>query len=402
MYGILEGLRIVEASAFVAAPTGGLALAQLGADVIRIDPPGGGVDAGRWPLTAGGTSLYWASLNKCKRSVLVDTKTPEGQEIVAELIARPGEDGGCFLTNLPPRGELSFASLSRRRADVIMLRIIGHRDGSTALDYTVNSAIGYPFATGNARLDAPVNHVFPAWDVTTGLTAALGLMAALRRRSKTGEGEEITLALSDVAYATVGNLGHIAEAMINGSEREPTGNDVYGAFGRDFETRDGRRVMVVAITGRQWRALLDAIDGHRAISHIEAMLGVDLSDEGRRFEARDSIAPIVARWIGARTYEEVRAAFDKADVCWGPYRSFSQMVREDPRCSTDNPLFDDVEQPGIGAFMMPGSPLEFERHERRAVRPAPLLGQHTDEILADVLGLSAARIGALRDARIVA
>lgn len=401
MYGILEGLRIVEASAFVAAPTGGLALAQLGADVIRIDPPGGGVDAGRWPLTADGTSLYWASLNKCKRSVQVDTKTPEGQEIVAELIARPGEDSGCFLTNLPPRGELSWPSLSRRRADVIMLRIIGHRDGSTALDYTVNSAIGYPFATGNARADSPVNHVFPAWDVTTGLTAALGLMAALRRRAKTGEGEEIVLALSDVAYATVGNLGHIAEAMINGTERESIGNDIYGAFGRDFATSEGRRVMVAAITGRQWRSLLDAIDGHRAISHIEEMLGVDLSDEGRRFEARDSIAPVIARWIGTRTYEEVRAAFDRADVCWGPYRSFLEMVRDDPRCSTDNPLFEDVEQPGVGTFMMPGSPLDFPRHEREAIRPAPVPGQHTDEVLAEILGLSDARIGELRDAGIV-
>ncbi|MBF2759723.1 MAG: CoA transferase [Ectothiorhodospiraceae bacterium AqS1] len=401
MYGILDGLRIVEASAFVAAPTGGLVLAQLGADVIRIDPLGGGVDAGRWPLTPKGASLYWASLNKCKRSILVDTKTPRGQEIVAELIARPGEDGGCFLTNLPPKGELAWPSLSKRRADVIMLRIVGHRDGSTALDYTVNSAVGYPSATGNARADAPVNHVFPAWDVTTGLTAALGLMAALRRRSKTGEGEEITLALSDVAYATVGNLGHIAEAMINGAEREAIGNDIYGAFGRDFATKDGRRVMVAAITARQWRSLLDAIDGHEAISHLEAMLGVDLSDEGRRFEARDSIAPVVARWIGARDYEEVRRAFERAAVCWGPYRSFLEMVRDDPRCSTDNPLFEDVEQPGIGTFMMPGSPLDFSRHERQAIRPAPTYGQHTDEILAEELGLSDARIGELRDARIV-
>ena len=78
------------------------------------------------------------------------------------------------------------------------------------------------------------------------------------------------------------------------------------------------------------------------------------------------------------------------------------MVRDDPRCSTENPLFDDVEQPGIGRFMMPGSPLEFRRHERETVRPAPTLGQHTDEILAEVLGLGSERIGALRDRGLVA
>ena len=402
MYGILGGLRVVEASAFVAAPTGGLTLAQLGADVIRVDPIGGGVDAGRWPLARSGASIYWASLNKCKRSLTVDLRAPEGRELVAELVARPGEDGGCFLTNLPARGELSYESLAARRSDVVMVQITGHRDGATALDYTVNSAVGFPMATGPARRDAPVNHVFPAWDVITGLTAATGILAAMRRRRDTGEGEHVTLALSDVGYATVGHLGHIGEAIVNGTERAPIGNDLYGAFGRDFATKDGRRVMIAAITARQWKGLLDAIGGHEAMRHVESMLGVDLSDEGERFEARDLIAPIVARWVGARGYDEVRAAFDAAGVCWGPYRSFLEMVREDPRCSTENPLFEDVDQPGIGRFMMPGSPLEFRRHAREPIRPAPTLGQHTDEILAGVLGLGSAKIGELRDKGIVA
>ena len=402
MYPILQGLRIVEASAFVAAPTGGLTLAQLGADVIRVDPIGGGVDTRRWPLAEGGASIYWASLNKCKRSISVDLRVHEGREIVAELVARPGEDGGCFLTNLPVRGALTHDALTSRRGDVIMVQITGHRDGTTAIDYTVNCAVGFPMVTGSARGDAPVNHVFPAWDVITGLTAATGILAALRRRHHTGEGEHITLALSDVGYATVGNLGHIGEAMVNGTERAPIGNDLYGAFGRDFATGDGRRVMVAAITARQWKSLLDAIDGHEAMGHIEAMLGVDLSDEGQRFEARDLIAPIVARWVGARGYDEVCTALDEAGACWGPYQSFLDMVRGDVRCSTRNPMFEDVDQPGIGRFMMPGSPLEFRRHDREPVRPAPTLGQHTDEILAEVLGLTGAGIGALRERGIVA
>ena len=98
----------------------------------------------------------------------------------------------------------------------------------------------------------------------------------------------------------------------------------------------------------------------------------------------------------------MRTAFDAAGVCWGPYQSLLEMVRDDPRCSTRNPLFEEVDQPGIGRFMMPGSPLEFRRHEREAVRPAPTLGLHTDEILAEVLGLTGARIGELRDGGIVA
>ena len=226
-------------------------------------------------------------------------------------------------------------------------------------------------------------------------------LAAFELVAQPGEGEFISLALSDIGYATVGNLGHIGEAMVNGTERAPIGNDLYGAFGRDFATKDGRRVMVAAITSRQWKSLLDAIGGQEAMRHVEAMLGVDFSDEGQRFAARDVIAPVAARWWApAATTRCVPRSTRLA--CWGPYQSFLEMVRDDSRCSTRNPLFEEVDQPGIGRFMMPGSPLEFRRHEREEIRPAPILGQHTDEILAEVLGFTGARIGELRDGGLVA
>jgi len=94
MSGILSGLRVVEGSAFVAAPLGGMTLAQLGADIIRFDQIGGGLDYHRWPLAADGQSLFWAGLNKGKRSIQIDVRTPEGRELVAALIAAPGEQGG--------------------------------------------------------------------------------------------------------------------------------------------------------------------------------------------------------------------------------------------------------------------------------------------------------------------
>src|SRR2546427_6640659 len=101
--GILSGLRIVEISAFIAAPLGGATLAEWGADVIRVDPPGGGVDIARWPLHKG-RSLYWAGLNQGKRSVTIDMRTEVGQRQVSKLIAAPGAGGGIVLTNLPVKG----------------------------------------------------------------------------------------------------------------------------------------------------------------------------------------------------------------------------------------------------------------------------------------------------------
>ena len=400
MSAILAGLRVVEVSAFVAAPLGGMTLAQLGADVVQVSPIAGRIDTSRWPVTASGASLYWAGLNKGKRSIRLALDRPEGQEIAAALIAAPGEGGGIALTNLPARGWLSYAALRARREDVILLKLLGNADGSAAIDYTVNCASGFPTATGTGA--APVNHVLPAWDVAAGLYLVAGLLAAERHRRITGQGQEVTTALSDVMLATVGNLGFIAEVQVNGEQRPPLGNDLYGAFGRDFPTRDGRRVMVAAISDRQWRALCAATGLADRLVHIEALMGVNLGDEGGRYHARDAIAAVLAPWFAARSLAEIAQAFAGTGVLWGPYQDFRQLVAEDPRCSTANPLFREIDQPGVGRHLAPHAPLGFGAVPRGEVVPAPLLGQHTEEILADVLGLPAAEIGRLMDGGIAA
>src|SRR2546428_11246707 len=209
--GSRAGLRIVEVSAFIAAPLGGATLAAMGADVIRVDPPGGGVDNGRWPLHRG-RSLYWAGLNQGKRSVTIDIRHEPGQEKVARLIAAPGEGGGIFLTNLPVAGWNSYDELKKLRGDLIMVVITGNRDGSPAVDYTVNAALGFPLVTGPEGTDAPVNHVLPAWAAMPGFLAATAVLAAERHRRLTGNSQLVELSLSDIGLAVAGHLGLIREA----------------------------------------------------------------------------------------------------------------------------------------------------------------------------------------------
>jgi 2-methylfumaryl-CoA isomerase len=402
MGGVLEGMRIVEGSAFVAAPLGGMAMAQLGADVIRFDPIGGGLDRKRWPVAADGQSLFWAGLNKGKRSIQVDLRSEEGRELVQALITAPGPEAGLFLTNFPARGFLDYGKLSERRPDLIMVNIVGNADGSSAVDYTVNPASGFPWATGPRNLSVPFNHLLPAWDSITGMLATTSLLAAERRRARSGEGQRVRVALSDVAFWMVANLGKVAEVQINRHERVKDGNYLYGAFGRDFLTRDGRRVMIVALTLRQWRNLVEATGLGEAFDTIAKLMDVDLDEEGGRFAAREVIGATLKPWVLTRTLEEVRAIFDSHDVSWGPYQTFTQLVEEDPRCSPDSEMFEEVEQPGIGTYLMPASPLDFSAAERLPPRRAPLLGEHTDEVLTEVLGLSDAEIGRLSDRGVVA
>ena len=379
---ILAGLRIVELSAFVAAPLGGATLAALGADVIRVDPPGGGVDFGRWPLH-GGRSLYWAGLNQGKRSVTIDTRTEAGQRQIARLVAAPGEGGGIVLTNLPIRGWNSYAELSKLRRDLIMVVITGDRDGGTAVDYTVNAAIGFPWLTGPQGHEGPINHVLPAWDGMTGFLAAVAILAAERHRRLHGEGQLVELSLSDVGLAMAGHLGLIGEAVLEAEPRGRFGNDVYGTFGRDFGTREGRRVMVLALTARQWVSLGAATGLTRDFAELELRMGADFRDEGDRWNHRKQLCELLEAWVAQRELAEVRKAFDQQGVLWSPYQTVKQLIAEDPRASTANPMFSEVDHPGLGRFLTTGSPLRFGAAAAVPARPAPTLGEHTEEVLRD-------------------
>jgi len=397
MTGVLSHLTVVEGSAFVAAPLAGMTLAQLGAQVIRFDPLEGGLDHHRWPVTRDGNSIYWAGMNKGKQSIAVDVRRKEGQELVQELIGSVGR----FVTNFPARGWLDYERLKARRNDLLMVVVQGNHDGSTALDYTVHCATGFAQAAGPLDHDEPVNQTVPAWDLTTGLHAAIALLAADSARERTGQGQCVSIALSDVAFATLAHLGYVGEVLANGRARPRVGNEVYGAFGRDFVSKDGRRVMVVAISKRQWTSLCEAAAVSDAVAAIASRRGFDFADEGQRYLARDELGPLFERWFAERDFAEIRATLDANDVCWGPYQSFDESVRGDPRIHA-NPLFAPVHQEGIGTYPVPGSPLVFAGAERAAPAPAPRLGQHTDEILAERLGLTQAQIGRLREQRVVA
>lgn len=397
----LSGLKIIELSAFVAAPLGGLTLAQLGADVIRIDPPHGGLDYRRWPVTADGTSLFWQGLNKSKKSVAIDTSTQEGRELVQALILAPEENGNILLTNFPARDFLDYAVLAAQCPRLIQLTITGDRHGRSAVDYTVNPKLGFPGLTGPEDSNQPCNHVLPAWDLITGHLAVIGILAAERGRRANGQGQAVSLALEDAALAMTSHLGMLTEAQL-GVERERYGNYLYGAFGRDFLTADGERIMIVGLTRKQWRALCKSTGLQSAMDTLATELGLDFEREGDRFLGRQSIAELIAAWCRRHSLAQITTSFDNTGVCWSRYQSLQQGLRDSsPLGLAANPLLAPIDQPGIGKHLAAGLALRFSTTENQAPGPAPALGMHTAEVLSRTLGMTDAQIGSLAQRRIV-
>ena len=202
--------------------------------------------------------------------------------------------------------------------------------------------------------------------------------------------------------ATMGNLAYLSEVAVNDADRSRHGNHLFGAFGKDFVTRDGRRLMLVGITPRQWRSIGEATGLADELVALAVRLGLDFKQEGDRFVAREEISALVGGWIAARDFGEITAVFDQHRVCWGQYQSVRQFVEQDSEYSATNPLFNQISQPNIGSYLAPASPLRFGGANNLPAEPAPRLGQHTDEILAELLGLGSGEIGRLHDQGIIA
>lgn len=393
--GPLAGVRVIEIGSFVAVPLAGMTLAQLGCDVVRIDPIGGAADYRRWPVTDDGNSIYWTGLNKGKRSVVADLRAQAGQRVVQRLIA----DGGVLLTNMAGRQWLSYETLAAERPDLIHLEVLGRADGSTAVDYTINAGVGFPLVTGPSDYAAPINHVLPAWDIACGLHAALAVSAAVHRRDHTGAGSRIRLALEDVALGTASALGFLTEAMVNGARRERIGNAVYGQYGQSFTSADGVSFMVVTLTDRHFRDLAALTGSTEVIAALAQARGIDFGDEGQRYTHRDLLTGLFSGWFAERPAAQVQAALVQTSLLWDRYRSFAEVAADERL--RDNPMFAALDQPSVGQYLAAGLPASIDGAHPPAVA-APTLGAHTAAMLAGRLGMSGEEIDELRQSGAVA
>jgi 2-methylfumaryl-CoA isomerase len=228
------------------------------------------------------------------------------------------------------------------------------------------------------------------------------MTANILGRQSTREGAEIRIALSDVAFSTISHLGLMTEAQLSGVERAATGNYIFGAFGRDFHTADLRRVMIAAISAKQWTSLVQACKIEVAVAILQNRFQANFDREEERYEHREPIAALVEKWCAIRNLEEIAATFDRMGVCWGVYQTVRELVSGDVRASAQNPIFENIDTPGIGRHLAAGPAFRVTGKNGPDLKAAQLLGEDSEAVLGEILGLGHAEFVDLTEREIVA
>ena len=387
----LEGVRVVDLSRVLAGPYATMVLADLGADVVKVERPGYGDETRSWgPPYAGGEAAYFLSLNRSKRSVAVDLKQSQGRELALDLCAAADVVIENFRPGAGARLGVDAAAVHARNPRVVYCSItgFGRREPRerAGYDFIVQAESGLMAVTGEP--DGPPTKVGVALiDVLTGLNAAVAILAALRRRDLAGTGERIEVSLLDSALASLVNVAQ--NALVTDMEPSRYGNAHPSIVPyQPFATADG------------WIAVAAANDG--LFTRLCEVLGrPELASDERfatnaaRVENRDELLPLLEDKFATRTADDWVAALEAAGVPIGKIRGVLEALR------TAAPATVRVSSPAAGELELVAPPLSFESSPLRAPGAPPLLGQHTREVLAE-LGVDEARLAALEQAGVVA
>lgn len=398
----LTGIRVLDMSRILAGPWAGQALADLGADVIKIERPGAGDDTRGWgpPYlndSAGNETAeaaYFTSANRGKRSVTVDITQPAGQDIIKRLAAV----SDVLIENYKMGGlakyGLDYEGLRAVNPRLVYCSITGFgQTGPYAkragYDFMIQGMAGLMSVTGKPDSEpggGPVKVGVALSDVMTGLYSVIAIQAALMERAASGEGQHIDMALFDTTVAALANqtANYLVGGMVPGRLGNAHPNIVpYEAFA----TADGHMILAVG-NDAQFSRFCD-VAGQPALA-----ANADYATNRARVKNREVLVPLIRDLIAARTSEDWLAALEAVGVPCGPINTLDQVFA-DPQAQARELAYD-LPHPLAGSIKTVGMPVRYSRSGTRATRAAPTLGQHTDEVLAEVLEMDAGEIEKLK------
>lgn len=392
--GVLHGIRVLDFGRYIAGPYCAALLADLGADVVRIERREGGED--RWvaPVAADGAGALYLAMNRNKRGMTLDPAHPQGREIVQKLVAT----ADVVVANLPPEVlrslSLDLESLRRVKPDIILTTVTAfgaggpwsHRHGFDGIGQLMSGA-AYLTGTPEQPMRAAV-----AWvDFGTASVSAFGTLAALIAKRETGRGQKVEAALLRTAVAFTNSA--LLEQQVIQVNRVATQNRGQTSAPSDvFRTKDGW-IIAYAIGNPMFRRWA------RLMGEEHWLTDPRFKDDQGRGDHGDVISKRMAQWTTERTTDEALAELEKAKIPAGPLYS-PQQALEDAHIRAAG-LLRDTDYPGLPrpAPLAP-TPVGLSETPGRFAHRAPMLGEHTDEILAE-LGYSEAAIDALRAANVI-
>jgi formyl-CoA transferase len=389
----LHAIRVLDLSRFVAGPVCAMQLADLGAEVIKIEDPKRGDDSRHLsPPEIGGEAYYYLSFNRNKRSLAMDIRTPEGQAVMHDLLAVSDVLVENFRSDVLPRYGLDYESIKARYPTLIYCSISGYgRTGPLAnrggIDTILQAESGFMAFNGEAE-GRPLRHPLALVDSCTGMYATQSILGALYARRDTGEGQFIDMALLDSSFAM---MSHIAQYYLTGGEDPPrAGNQHPSVAPSDMFEAPGGQFYLAVTNDRLFERLCRDVLGRP-----DLLEDPRYSKNPARASNREALSVLLGDIFATRERADWLADFDRAGIPAGAVRQVSEAA-ESPEIADRN-MVATVDHPTAGRLRLVASPHKLAGTPPPAPTPPPLLGEHDEEILSGLLGYDDARLRALRD-----
>jgi crotonobetainyl-CoA:carnitine CoA-transferase CaiB-like acyl-CoA transferase len=391
----LDGVRILELGQIIAGTYGSQVLTDLGAEVIKIETPEG--DLGRIPSVAPykGISTLFLTFNRNKKSIVINLKTDEGRALFYDLVKVSDVVIDNFRAGVLERLKIDYATLSAINPRIIQCSVTGFgSDGAykdfPALDLVIQAISGYLSITGEPGRP-PARVGIPLADMSGGIFSCKAILAALYQREKTGRGSRVETSMFD---GMLNLLSYMATHYLTAGD-VPTPQGTAHEFTvpwQAFAAQDG--YLVIATRQENfWKKLCAVLDRP------------ELADDPRfatnpqRLEHRATLVPLLEDILRRRTVKAWLEKLYDAEVPAAPVNNLAQAFAEPPVAERD--MIVEYDHPEVGRVRMPGNPIKFDGIDTTLSQPAPLLGEHTDAVLSELLSLPAARIAQLRQQGVI-
>ncbi len=396
MERVLDGVLVLDFARYIAGPWCSTVMAEMGAEVIRIEQPGGAEDRRQGPFAPNGDNFRFLMMSRNKKGITLDLGNPKGKELFHQLVKKADVVVENFSPPVKKKLGFTYEELSQINPDIILTTVsafgidgpYSHRLG---FDHIAQAESGSMTYTGFPD-SPPTRAQVPYVDMSTALHAALATVLALFHRMKTGKGQQVEMALLDTAVTYAAFPGTMAEYEVLNQVRPKTGNAGYYSFSDTFYTKDGM-VIMAALSDPLWNRMVDLI------GHPEFKDDPRFADDEARWRNREIIGPLVQEWMGQRTREDVFEIMGKARIPCGRVNTIPEAFA-DPHIQARE-LFHKLDVPGVGPVSHPRVAIRMSRTPGRIDRPAPRVGEHNDEVFTSLLGVSPKEIEELRSEGVI-